>query len=164
MFQSQREFERIVLPHTASLLRFARRLHGGRQAAEDLVQETLLLAWRGFRTFERNSNARAWLFRILINAFYGQGRKARTSPKTVPITEHRSSGSDATERLEVQQAMAGLSEEHRAVLLLAVVEGFTSREIAQILSIPAGTVMSRLSRARQALREVLTSVHSTKDS
>jgi RNA polymerase sigma-70 factor (ECF subfamily) len=60
--------------------------------------------------------------------------------------------------------MAGLSEEHRAVLLLAVVEGFTSHEISDILSIPAGTVMSRLSRARQALREVLTSVHSAKDS
>jgi RNA polymerase sigma-70 factor (ECF subfamily) len=164
VFQSQREFERVVLPHAASLLRFARRLQGGGQAAEDLVQETLLLAWRGFRRFETNSNARAWLFRILINAFYGQGRKAHTSPKTVPITEHRSSGSSATERLEVQQAMAGLSDEHRAVLLLAVVEGFTSREISDMLSIPAGTVMSRLSRARQALREVLTSVHSAKDS
>ena len=163
MFPSQREFERIVLPHTASLLRFARRLQGGGQVAEDLVQETLLLAWRGFRKFERGTNARAWLFRILINAFYGQGRKARTSPETVPITEHRSSGSSTIERLEVRQAMAGLSEEHRTVLFLAVLEGFTTLEVAEILSIPQGTVMSRLSRARQALREVLTDVHSAKD-
>lgn len=152
----------MVLPHTASLLRFARRLQCGGQAAEDLVQETLLLAWRGFRTFEKDTNARAWLFRILLNAFHGQGRKARTSPATIPLTD-RAGNWPATEQLEVRQAMDSLSEEHRDVLLLTVVEGFTSREVAEILNIPAGTVMSRLSRGRQALREVLTSVHSAKD-
>lgn len=163
MFQWQSEFEQTILPHAASLLRFARRLQGGGKAAEDLVQETLLLAWRGFGKFEKDSNARAWVFRILINAWHAQGRKARTSPVTVPITEHLGSSASAIERLEVRQAMDNLSEEHRAVLLLTVVEGFTSREVAEILSIPAGTVMSRLSRARQALREILTSVHSAKD-
>ena len=144
------------MPHAPGLLRFARRLQYGGAAAEDLVQETLLLAWRGFRQLEKDSNAKSWLFRILINVSYGQGRKARSSPETVPLADHIGGGSFTVERLEVRQAMAGLAADHRAVLLLTVVEGFTGREAAEILSVPIGTVMSRLSRARQALREVLT--------
>jgi RNA polymerase sigma-70 factor, ECF subfamily len=151
------------MPHAASLLRFARRLQGG-PAAEDLVQETLLLAWRSFRQLVEHSNARAWLFRILINVSYGKGRKARTSPETVPLADHSRQGASSSvmERLELQQAFAGLTEEQRTVLLLAIVEGFTCREVAEILSLPLGTVTSRLSRGRQSLRDVLTSVHSAK--
>lgn len=140
------------MPHAPALLRFARRLYSAGPGAEDLVQETLLLAWRGFRQFEQGTNERAWLFRILINAFYGYARKART----VPPVEQSAGGSTLLEALEVRQALAGLSEEHRTVLLLAVVEGFTCNEVASILNLPVGTVMSRLSRARQSLREAFT--------
>ena len=153
------------MPHAPGLLRFARRLHGGGQAAEDLVQETLMLAWRSFRQLAQDSNARAWLFRILIHVSYSKGRKARTSPETVPLTAHFSGASrttSATERLEVQQALAGLPEEQRTVLLLAIVEGFTCREVAEILGLPLGTVTSRFSRGRLALREILTGAHSVK--
>ena len=72
------------MPHLRSLLRVARRLTPDVAAAEDLVQETMLLAWRGFHQFQADTNARAWLFRILLNAFYGQGRKAQRVPLPVP--------------------------------------------------------------------------------
>jgi RNA polymerase sigma-70 factor, ECF subfamily len=163
VLRSETEFEQIVMPHAAGLLRFARRLHNNGQAAEDLVQETLMLAWRGFRQLERENNARAWLYRILINASYGRGRKACRSPETIPLVEKAGVSSSVLERLEVEQAFAGLSEEQRTVLLLTIVEGFTGREVAEMLSLPLGTVTSRLNRGRQALREVLSGVHSTRE-
>lgn len=160
------------MPHARSLLRFARRLTGDGHAAEDLVQESLLQAWRGFHRFRNGTNVRAWLFRILVNAFHSQGRKLRVSPVTVPLRDQISiaAGASALEKLEVMQALDDLPAEQRTVLLLGVVEGFTCREIAEILSVPIGTVMSRMSRARQSLRERLalekylaTTVHSGKD-
>lgn len=127
--------------------------------AEDLVQETLLRAWRNFEQFRPGTNARAWLFRILFNAFYANGRKMRSTPVLVslqlPSHEAEPESREAYLLLEgaaVSRALSDLSAEHKSVLLLAVVEGFTCREIADILSVPIGTVMSRLSRARQALR------------
>jgi RNA polymerase sigma-70 factor (ECF subfamily) len=122
-------------------------------SAEDLVQECLLLAWRSFHQFEPGTNARAWLFRILFNTFYGQGRKLRRAPETVPLTAHiRTTAPRHDVALEVSEALEGLPVEHRTVLMLGVVEGFTCAEIADILSIPIGTVMSRLSRARRSMR------------
>lgn len=156
------EFERVAMPHSRSLLRVARRVTSDASSAEDLVQETLLRAWRGFDQFERGTNARAWLFRIMFNAFYAQGRKRRSGPVLVPL-EHAEpepepatqSLSGWTDALAVSRALNGLSDEHRAVLLLGAVEGFKCREMAEILSLPIGTVMSRLSRARKALRQRL---------
>lgn len=151
MASRQDEFERVALPHSRSLLRVARRLTANSSAAEDLVQETLLSGWRGFHQLRPDSNARAWLFRILFNAFHAQGR--RKSPVTVPLNAETPSFSPARDEvLEISRALNCLEVEHRAVLLLAVVEGFTCREIADILHVPIGTVMSRLSRARQAMR------------
>ena len=151
------EFERTALPHAPSLLRFALRLARNRPNAEDLVQEALLLAWRAFPRFEPGSNARAWLFRILINLFLSQNRKARSAPPVLLLKpENQAAVHSHCESLEVIQALDRLSAEQRTVLLLAVVEGFTCREISEILSIPIGTVMSRLARARDAMREVLT--------
>lgn len=139
------------MPEAARLLRFARRLSRDTSSAEDLVQETLYKAWRSFRQFEEGSSARAWVFRILVNTFYSQGRRG-AGP--VPVREPVENPS-VLERLEIEQALGTLAGEHRAVMLLSVVEGFTCREIADILAIPIGTVMSRISRARQALREQL---------
>ncbi len=156
MGRDAQEFERVAMPHARSLLRFALRLTQNSFAAEDLVQDTLLLAWRGFRQFEPGTNARAWLFRILVNAFRGETRKVRSAPQISELTsEARGVPGSNFEAAAVTQALDRLGTDQRTVLLLAVVEGFTCREIAQILSIPIGTVMSRLSRAREAMREAL---------
>ena len=161
----QDEFERIALPHSRSLLRVAFRLTFDSSVAEDLVQETFLLAWRGFHQFQRGTNVRAWLFRILFNAHYGRGRKLRSTPSVISLdapdgdaVHAFSAGLSSAEAAEVSQALGRVSQEHRTVLLLGVVEGFTCQEISGILSVPIGTVMSRLSRARQALREQLAPV------
>ena len=159
MARREGDFEGIVLPHARSLLRFAIRLTGNSFQAEDLVQETLLLAWRGFEKFAPGTNAHAWLFRILVNLFRQQKRKERSWLPAAPLVEsvlpaHPSSH----ESVEVRQAFDLLSSDQRTVLLLAIVEGFTCREISEILDIPIGTVMSRLSRAREVMRELLSEV------
>jgi RNA polymerase sigma-70 factor, ECF subfamily len=150
------EFERVVIPHTRSLLGFARRIALNSSSAEDLVQETLLLAWRGLHQLETGTNARAWLFRILVNASNAQKRKLRSSAAALALTPEMSAASDAqSEFIEVFQALDRLGADQRTVLLLSVVEGFTCKEIGEILIVPIGTVMSRLSRAREAMREAL---------
>ena len=146
----QQQFEQIALPHLAALLRVARRLTFDPASAEDLVQETMLLAWRGFRGFQTGTNARAWLFRILFNAFHGEGRKQVPAPPSSPAIN-----AGLQEAVEISEALGALPIEQRTVLLLVVVEGFTCREAAGILDLPIGTVMSRLSRARQELRSSL---------
>jgi RNA polymerase sigma-70 factor (ECF subfamily) len=161
----QDEFERTAMPHSSSLLRVARRLSSDAASAEDLVQETLLHAWRNFRQFRSGTNARAWLFRILLNAVYAQSRRQRAEPVTLGISssaeerlpDFTASGMSEFDAADVARAFAALPARHRTVLLLGVVEGFTCREIAGILSLPVGTVMSRLSRARHALRVQLSS-------
>jgi RNA polymerase sigma-70 factor (ECF subfamily) len=158
----QQEFEEIALCHSQSLLRVARRLTSA-SAAGDLVQDCLLLAWRNFHQFERGTNARAWLFRILFNAFYGEGRKLRRMPEIVPLTARLCTATPLFgDAVELSRALDTLPVDQRAVLMLGVVEGFTCNEIASILSVPVGTVMSRLSRARHAMREKLSAPrHST---
>jgi RNA polymerase sigma-70 factor (ECF subfamily) len=160
----QDEFERVAIPHSKGLLRVARRIASDTASAEDLVQETLFRAWRNFDQFQSGTNVRAWLFRILFNAFYAQGRRVSAAPIVVSLdapghsAEPQSrSGLSLADAAEVANALGELSAEHRTVLLLAVVEGFTCREMAETLSLPIGTVMSRLSRGRQALRERLAS-------
>jgi RNA polymerase sigma-70 factor (ECF subfamily) len=157
----QDEFERVAMPHTRSLLRVARRLTSETARAEDLVQQTMLSAWRGFDRFQTGTNARAWLFRILFNAFYAEGRKMRAT--VVPLNTREVAKESGMQRsLEIAQALDSLVVEHRSVLMLAAVEGFTCQETARILNIPIGTVMSRLSRAREALRAKLTPACATK--
>lgn len=158
----QDEFETSALPHSRSLLRVARRLSGDTATAEDLVQETFYRAWRSFDQFQTGTNIRAWLFRILFNAFYAQGRQISAAPIVVSLDApgvepepRRTNGISFADAAEVSRALDALSTEHRTVLLLAVVEGFTCREMAEILELPIGTVMSRLSRGRQAMRERL---------
>jgi RNA polymerase sigma-70 factor (ECF subfamily) len=139
------------MPHIAALLRVARRLTFDIASAEDLVQETMLLAWRGFRGFQSGTNARAWLFRIMFNAFHGAVRRESRLPDAPPSIVRPM----LQEAVEIAEALEALPLEQRGVLLLCVVEGFTCREAAGILDMPIGTVMSRLSRAREELRRSL---------
>jgi RNA polymerase sigma-70 factor (ECF subfamily) len=159
---AQREFEQAALPHAAGLLRFARRLTRDESTAEEAVQEALLRAWRNFHQFARGSNARAWLFRILLNVIREGARRAARRPMTEPLTADAASVTGISERVELLQALEQIPEEQREVLMLAAVEGFKCREIAEILDVPMGTVMSRLARARQAMRERLTMTASVK--
>ena len=170
-FESMRreEFERVAMPHTQSLLQTALRLAQQRAVAEDMVQETLLHAWNAFDQFERGTNCKAWLFRILINVSRQYHRKSQVTPVTLPL---ESSGSQNVIQLwvtppqfataEILSALNMLSVDHRLVLMLAVVEGFTCKEIAGMCALPLGTVMSRLSRGRAELRKLLTSANGGK--
>ena len=151
------EFENVALPHAAGLLRYALHLAGEKGRAEDLVQETLLSAWRNFRQFTRGTNCKAWLFRILTNLHYKQVRRSGQRPEV--HVEEQAARLAAPERVsasqEMREAFARLTSEHQEVLHLAVIEGFEIREIAELLQLPQGTVMSRLSRARASLRAAL---------
>jgi len=151
----ERDFERSVLPHAPGLLRFGLRLAGDSSQAEDLVQETLLLAWRSFGRLDTGANVRAWLYRILLNVFLQQKRRLRTALAFTVSADVARATQPSDESAEVRQAFSRLGDDQRTVLLLAVVEGFTCREISGILGVPIGTVMSRLSRAREAMRELL---------
>jgi RNA polymerase sigma-70 factor, ECF subfamily len=159
----QAEFERSAMPHTRSLLRVAHRLTLDPATAEDLVQETMLLAWRGFHQFQPGTNIRAWLFRILFNVFHSQGRKESVLPVVSLDTQDFPVNPNLQTAAEVGQALQELPLEQRMVLLLIVVEGFTCRETAGILAVPLGTVMSRLGRAREALRNRLSPKCSAKE-
>jgi RNA polymerase sigma-70 factor (ECF subfamily) len=145
----------------------ALRLTGNHADAEDLLQETYLRAYRGFDRFEPGTNLAAWLYRILRNTFINSYRKGQRQPITVPedwsaqtavARGNVAPSAEATvvdsipdERL--QAALSSLPDPYRQAVLLYDVEGFSDREIAGMVGIPRGTVMSRLHRGRKALRE-----------
>lgn len=152
-------FEQEAMPHMRNLLGAALRLTQSRETAEDLVQETMLRAWRAFDQFETGTHCKGWLFRIMFNVLSKQRLKARSRPATVSIEEHEQvhelaspAESPRLSATEMLAALDALPVEQRAVLILSVVEGFTCQEIADQLEIPIGTVMSRLGRARANLR------------
>ncbi|TDW22020.1 RNA polymerase sigma-70 factor (ECF subfamily) [Kribbella kalugense] len=144
----------------------ALRLTGNPADAEDLVQETYLRAYRGFAGFEPGTNLRGWLFRILRNVFITSYRKRQNEPITVSHDWYESSVRvlhsvaasaettvlDAIPDRGLQTALASLPERYRRVVLLFDVDGFSYQEIADIVGIPRGTVMSRIHRGRRALR------------
>jgi RNA polymerase sigma-70 factor (ECF subfamily) len=156
------EFEAQALPHMDDLFRIALRMTGDRTRAEDAVQEAFLQAWKSFDRFERGTNCKAWLFRILFYCVQHQRRKwfrFAVAGDSEEILETRAAApepvaSNLTDE-QIQQALDGLPPEYRAVSLLVDVEEFAYREAAQILGVPIGTVMSRLSRARRMLRDRL---------
>ena len=166
-------FERDVLPLLPSLYGAGLRLTRNPQDAEDLVQEAYLRAYRGFSGFKEGTNLRAWMYRILTNTFINNYRKKQRQPVTVAdediedwylydkLGESGVEASAETEVLEkipdedVQRALEDLPENFRMAVLLADVEGFSYKEIAEILEIPIGTVMSRLHRGRKALQKAL---------
>ena len=153
-----KRFETEALPHLGSLYRMARQLVGP-GGADDLVQETFLRAWKYFESFDSATNCRAWLFRILRNAWISRWRKSRLE---LPLTETESEVIEPYYDWEeeflrnefsagVKQALSELPAEYRMAVLLADVEEFSYEEIARIMECPIGTVMSRLNRARRML-------------
>lgn len=159
-------FEDLAMPLFDSLYNFARWLTANREEAEDLVQETYLKGLKGFSSFQQGTNFRAWMFRILRNSFLTSrtGLKHRAS---VPLEDADAPAlavtADTPETILIdrsniellQRAIEELPVVFREVLLLCDVEELSYREIAEALSIPPGTVMSRLSRARRALAEIV---------
>lgn len=157
----RKAFESTALPHLAAVYRIARQMGG--EAAEDLVQETYLRAWKYFDTFQSGTNCRAWLLRILRNVRADRWSSRRLE---IPLAE---SGEAAIESYydwegaffgreisaEIERALRELPEEYRWAVLLADVEELSYREIAEVMGCPIGTVMSRINRGRRALARLL---------
>lgn len=155
----ERDFETVALPHMNDLYRTAVHLVRDRTAAQDLVQEAYLQAWKAFYRFEAGTNCRAWMFKILINEVRHY-RRRWFNTKTVP---EREQSFEETLKFEppvpqhiqdedVLGALDSIPEDFREVVLLADVQEFSYREIAEMTRVPVGTVMSRLSRGRKLLR------------
>ncbi len=168
------DFEREAMPYLPSLYNTAYRLARNSEDAEDLVQETFLRAYRSFEQFTPGTNLKAWLFRILRNAFINEYRKKKAAPQEEDFAgieesfESRIDGdrmpsikNPEQQALEgalderVQKAIDALPPDYRMAVVLADLEGFSYREIADILEVPIGTVMSRLYRGRKLLEEEL---------
>jgi RNA polymerase sigma-70 factor (ECF subfamily) len=143
-----------------NLRRYALALTGNRDAADDLVQDTLERAWSRIAMWQRRGDVRAWLFSILHNLFIDRLRADRRSPidpgseapDPVPV---RAPQSDMLEVRDLDRALMALPVEQREVLLLVAVEQMSYEQVAATLRIPAGTVMSRLSRGRERLRSLI---------
>ena len=171
--QRKDEFENVALPHLDALFSLALNLTRQRKDAEDLVQETFLRAFRFFDSYRAGTNIRAWLFRILRNTFINRYRSQKIRPEEVDfgkieatyeqmieenfLSRHRPPSPedivlDRTLDGEVEEALDQLSEEYRLVVLMALLEEMSYKEIASALSIPLGTVMSRLHRGRKMLQ------------
>jgi RNA polymerase sigma-70 factor (ECF subfamily) len=172
--ETRREsFTRQTLPLLDGLFAAAVRLSGSRTEAEDLVQETLLLAYQSFARFEPGTNLKAWLHRIQVNAFISGYRRARRERRLQEATRDPGARalilSSAQEALEgadggvsrlglgptVQSALDALPEEFRTAVVLADIAELSYREIAETMGCPVGTVMSRLHRGRRALAREL---------
>jgi RNA polymerase sigma-70 factor (ECF subfamily) len=172
----QATFTAQAMEYMPSLYSAALRMTRNPADAEDLVQETYLRAYRGFGSFAQGTNLKAWLYRILTNTFINRYRAAQRRPDETDLDEvedfylyrrlgglegARASRSAEDELLdvltedEVREAVESLPENFRLAVLLADVEGFAYKEIAEILDIPIGTVMSRLHRGRRALQKRL---------
>jgi len=167
-------FERDVLPLLPSLYGAALRMTRNPADAEDLVQDTYLRAFRGFSGFAEGTNLKAWLYRILTNSFINTYRKKQRQPQTVEGPDdldewylfdklggrnvELSAETEVLDRIPdeaVKSALESLPENFRLPVLLADVEGFSYKEIAEIMDTPIGTVMSRLHRGRKALQKAL---------
>jgi RNA polymerase sigma-70 factor (ECF subfamily) len=163
-------FSHAALEHLDALYGFAMALTGNRTEAEDLVQETYLRAVRAFGRLMPDSNLKSWLFAIMRNAWLNQLRHTRSGPRLVELDAEEDDRAQWLDRLandphvayvnkvqreEVQAAIESLPRRHREIIVLRDIEGFSYKQIASILGCPAGTVMSRLGRAREKLRRLL---------
>ena len=170
----RQRFERDVLPLLPSLYGAALRMTRNPTDAEDMVQDTYLRAFKGFASFREGTNLKAWLYRILTNSFINTYRKKQREPQIVEGPEdidewylydrlggrnvEVSAEAEVLDRIpdaDVKAALESLPEYFRLPVLLADVEGFGYKEIADIMQVPIGTVMSRLHRGRKALEKAL---------
>ena len=164
------------MEHMPSLYSATMRMTRNPADAEDLVQETYLKAYRAFDSFQEGTNLKAWLYRILTNTFINSYRSRKRRPEQTELDdvedlylyrrlgglEAAAAGRSAEEEVldhftegDVKAAIEALPEQFRLAVLLADVEGFSYKEIAEILDVPIGTVMSRLHRGRKALQKAL---------
>lgn len=149
----------IITEQIPRLRRYARALTGDRRSADDLVQDTLERAWSKLHLWRRESDMRAWMFSIMHNTFINQIRKNRLD--TVSLDEdalqvpERATQEDFLEMRDLASAIGKLPYEYREVILLIGLEQMSYEETAQVLGIPLGTVMSRLSRGRERLRVLM---------
>lgn len=165
-------FDQEFMVHVDSMYNFAYRLTFDEDDSKDLVQDTYLKAFRFINSFERGTNAKAWLFRILKNSFINEFRKKSKQPAKVDYNEVEQfynsddAGATITTDLrvetvqdmigdEISGALNGIPVDFRTVIILSDLEGFTYEEMSKILDIPIGTVRSRLHRARNMLKEKL---------
>lgn len=151
-------FGSLLVTQIPRLRRYARALTRQTAAADDLVQDVLELAWSKQTSFRAGTDLRAWLFTIMHNRFVSQLRAAPPPMATLDEAPEPGVAPQADVRaqlLDLQQAFDALGAEHRAVLMLVAVEELSYEEAARSLAVPVGTVMSRLSRARERLRTVL---------
>ncbi len=166
--QTGEEWPRALLEHLDSLYGFAISLSGNSADAEDLVQETYAQAARSYGKLRPDSNIKGWLFVIARNTWLKQLRQSRSGPRFEPLHDpdmqqwipgNEEDPHDAYVRLwereEIRTALASLSATSREIIILREIEGFTYREIAEILKCPLGTIMSRLARARTKLKTEL---------
>ncbi|MGV8933049.1 MAG: RNA polymerase sigma factor [Gallionellaceae bacterium] len=149
----------IVTEQIPRLRRYARALTGDRTQADDLVQDTLERAWSKLHMWRRDSDMRAWMFSIMHNTFINHIRKKQ--PVTVSMDEDaldvptRATQEDTLHIRDLDSAIAKLPHEYREVILLIGLEQMSYEEVAKVLAIPMGTVMSRLSRGRERLRNIM---------
>ena len=170
--KKQEDFEEEIIPHLDALYNFGLRLTSDPNDAEDLVQDTIVKAYRFFDSYEKGTNAKAWLFRILKNSYINNYRKQSKQPNQVDYDEvatfyetiraERTDTSDLEDRMfrdliddDISNALEELPEDFRTVVLLCDVEGFTYEEIANMLDVPIGTIRSRLHRGRNLLKAQL---------
>ncbi len=172
----QATFVDATAPFMDPLYSAARRMTHNTADAEDLLQETFLRAYRGYPRFEEGTNLRAWLYRILTNTFINSYRAKQRRPDESDLADvedlylyRRLGGLEASERgrsaedelmdlvtdSQIKDALDALPEQFRVAVLLADIEGFSYKEIAEMLDIPIGTVMSRLHRGRKGLQKAL---------
>lgn len=173
--RDKKRFQDDALPLLDSLYAGALRMTRNPADAEDLVQETMLRAYRAFERFEEGTNLKAWLYRIMTNAYINTYRKRQREPQKVSTDEvedfdlyqelklHGSQFDETPERIvldslvdsDILQAIEELPEQFRLAVMLSDIEGFSYAEMADIMDVPMGTVMSRLHRGRKALQKRL---------
>ena len=173
---AQEQFTSVAMQYAPQLFSTALRMTRNRSDAEDLVQETYIKGWRSFHTFQEGTNLRAWLFRIMTNTYINKYNAKKRKGIEVELddveelflykrlgsidqSQLSSSAEDQMLELftddEVKNALESLPEDFRIPVLLSDVDGFAYKEIAEMLEIPIGTVMSRLHRGRKAMQKML---------